>query len=190
MYYNRCICESSGIDIYCTKQASDYLLARSSENDRSRLSCPAVQLAPDAIERRTTNAGKVAVRCSSIVVLDGLASYKDAAQDINNQLLVQTVELDLPCITILCDRQSPRRVSQHTCRRWTQVEAHTHRVTTSPLGGRNFLVLPIRGALNLGVWCLEREVERGVEFAIFRPCVARNSRIAPHEVYVQGCNGP
>jgi hypothetical protein len=87
MYYNKCICESSGIDIYCTKQASDYLLARSSENDRSRLSCPAVQLAPDAIKRRTTNAGKVAVRCSSIVVLDGLASYKDAAQNISNQLL-------------------------------------------------------------------------------------------------------
>jgi hypothetical protein len=99
-------------------------------------------------------------------------------------------ELDLPVVALLRDRQRPRRIRQGTCRRWAQVEAHTRRITTSPLRGRYFLVFPVRGALDLGGWRVERKVERGVEFAIVRPCVSRNAGIAPHEVHVHGWDGP
>jgi hypothetical protein len=99
-------------------------------------------------------------------------------------------ELDLPVVALLCDRQRPRRIRQRTRRRRAQVEAHTRCITTSPLGGRYFLVLPVCGALNLGGWSREREVERGVEFAIVRPCVSWNAGVAPHEVHVHGRDGP
>jgi hypothetical protein len=99
-------------------------------------------------------------------------------------------ELDLPVVALLRDRQRPRRIRQRTRRRRAQVEAHTRRITTSPLGSRYFLVFPVRGALNLGRWSREREVERGVEFAIVWPGVSRNAGIAPHEMHVHGWDGP
>jgi hypothetical protein len=99
-------------------------------------------------------------------------------------------ELDLPVVALLRDRQRPRRIRQRTRRRRAQMEAHTRRITTSPLRGRYFLVFPVCGALNLGGWRVERKVERGVEFAIVRPCVSWNAGIAPHEVHVHGWDGP
>lgn len=63
------------------------LLARSSKSNRSRLARPAVELAPDAVIRCTTNAAEVTVRCSCIVALDGLASYEDTAYNVSPILL-------------------------------------------------------------------------------------------------------
>lgn len=90
---------------------------------------------------------------------------------------------DLRIESGLPDSKCESRLGQYSCTRWAKLELDA-------LGSAcnrcrwHFLLLPGSGAGNITRRKRYSEIECGVEFRGFRPCVSGKTGVAAHEVYI------